>query len=151
MIMHEEARRVSPQPRPLQLAVAVAAARRVSARTYTAARRPNGLGTVTEGGWDLNPVRTQAAGDFPQWQFDWGSGSTPVGRDWLAWALHERLGYNRANLKHAAAFRRLVGYLGDLPDAGWTRTLTEFRAVARRPTASNLHDVTRGPLAAAAS
>jgi hypothetical protein len=144
MIMFADARRKSLQP------AVTAGAKRVRARTYNAARGADGLGTVTEDGWDLHPVRPQAAAHFPQWQFDWGSGSTPVGREWLAWALHERLGLDRANPRHAGAFHRLVTYLGGLSAAGWTRTLEEFRAVARWPVPPTERDVSRGVVAAAA-
>lgn len=100
---------------------------------YTAARELGGPGEVWENGRDFNPVPRSAARHMPCWQFDWGDRSTAADRDWLAWALHERLGLDRNDVRHAAAFRRLVAYLGGLPAEGWTRSFDEIRSACRRP------------------
>src|SRR5947209_852543 len=88
MIMYAEARQPSQER-------AGTGPGRGTGRVYHAARLTAGLGTVMEDGWALNPVRADAARHFPHWRFDWGPSSTPAGRDWLAWALHERLGFDR--------------------------------------------------------
>lgn len=104
-----------------------------AAPVYTAARVSGGPGEVWENGRDFNPVPPSATRAVARWRFDWGDRSTAAGREWLAWALHERLGLDRNDVRHAAAFGRLVAYLGGLPATGWTRTLDDIRLACRRP------------------
>ena len=85
---------------------------------FKATRTPEAGPEVREDGHDLNPVPATSRG-IPAWQFEWGPGTTQEQREWLAWALFEKLGMNRANPNHRDAFRRLAGYLGTLPRDGW--------------------------------
>jgi hypothetical protein len=73
---------------------------------------------VREDGHDLNPIPAVSRGN-PAWRFEWGAGTTEEQREWLAWALFEKLGLNRAAPNHRAAFHRLTDYLQTLPRNGW--------------------------------
>jgi hypothetical protein len=85
---------------------------------FKATRTPEAGPEVREDDHDLNPVPATSRGN-PAWRFEWGAGTTEEQREWLAWALFEKLGLNRGDPKHRAAFGRLARYLQTLPRDGW--------------------------------
>ena len=96
-----------------------------SSTIFKATRTPEAGPEVREDDHDLNPVPATSRGN-PAWRFEWGAGTTEEQREWLAWALFEKLGLNRADPNHRDAFHRLAGYLETLPRDGWALDSKQF-------------------------